>query len=145
MNTFFQFIMYVVFGKRWVLWDMKQGLKMAVMVNEAEVAMHRNKIRVHTDLKTKLEAELVDLKKLDPLAGLGEPAEHENPKAYYDAKKKRTEGHAAAVEELEGKIRGQSDSISGTDGELQRIYNILYHNKLKLDFVRGYKPSKANR
>lgn len=143
MNTLFQFLMYQIFGKYWILYDMRQGLKMALMVNEAEVAMHRAKIRTHQDTKAKLEANLADLKGVDPLEGLQEPAEHADPKAYRDAKKLRIDGHAAAIEELEGQIRGQNDSISGTDGELQRIYNILYHNKLKYDFLKTYKPKRS--
>lgn len=132
--------MYLVFGKYWVLWDMKQGLRMAVMVNEAEIAMHRAKIRTHQDAVNTLKSELEDLKKIDPIADL---EMGEDKKAYYDAKKVRESAHETAIAELEGKIRAQEDNVSGTDGELQRIYNIAYHNKMKLDFVSSYKPSKS--
>lgn len=132
--------MYMLLGKRWVLWDMKQGLRMAVFVNEVEVAMHRNKIRAHQDERARLESELEILKKRDPLEGL---EEGDDRKAYYDAKKLREKAHSEAIEDLEGKIRSQDDSISGTDGELQRINNIAYHNRLKLDFVRSYRPKKS--
>lgn len=140
MNTFFAFLMYHLFGRAWILYDMKQGLKMAIMVNEAEVEMHRAKIRTHQDTLTRLEDELKTLQSSDPLEGLEESEDHA---AYKEAKRKRTEGHAAAIEDLKGKIQGQKDSISGTDGELQRIYNIAYHNRLKYSFLKQYKPKRS--
>lgn len=143
MNTLFQFIMYLVLGKHWVLYDMRQGLKMAIMVNEAEVAMHRNKIRVHQDTLKDLEGQLATIEATDPLASLPEPDTFETPKAYHDAKKKRKDGYDEAVADLKGKIQGQKTAISGTDGELQRIYNIAYHNRLKYDFLKSYKPRKS--
>lgn len=140
MNTLFQFVMYLVFGKRWVLWDMKEGLRMAVFVNEVEIDMQRGKIRRFQDEKQALELQLKELEAKDPLDGL---EEGEDKKAYYDAKKLREKSRAAAIDDLKGKIRAQDDNISGSDGELQRIYNIAYHNRVKLDYVSGYKPKKS--
>ncbi len=139
MNTFFQFVMYQIFGKKWVLYDMREGLRMAIFVNEAEIAMIRNKIRKFQDDKKSLESELADLKTHDPLEGLPEG----EGKAYYDAKKVRMDGHEEAMAHLERQIGAQNDNVSGTDGELQRIYNIAYHNRIKFDFVKSYNPKKS--
>lgn len=126
MENLFSFLGYMLFGKHWVLWNMLQGLKAAIFVNEVEVEMHRSKIRRFQDERKALEDEMTETDKLLVGASGEERSKLQNRK-----------------EDLIGLMRAKDDDISGADGELQRIYNITYHNRLKYDFVKGYRIHKS--
>ncbi len=141
MSNFFQFIMYVIFGKHWIKWDMVQGMKMAIFVNEAEIEMEKAKVREAGERKANLEKELVSLEAsplTDPLTLLTtEQAEdkREVQKMEYRLKQEREE----QVKMFKNQIKSADNECQVADGGLSKIYAITYTNRRKYDFMKNYK------
>ncbi len=120
MDSFFSAIGYLIFGKRWVLFGMKHGLKTAVFVNEMEIGMQK------ANFKT-VEARLEELKnELDFIKGL------EDGKEKYEK-----------IKGVEANIKGAETEVKMAEGELQRIYSITRANRDKLDYVRNFKMGQS--
>jgi hypothetical protein len=124
-------MMYLVFGRRWILWDMLQGVKMALFANEMEYKMLRDRYRKALDAERIAKDELEAEKKRDPLMDL--PAD-----TSYKIVKEKEKEHDARVTELKEKLQAKSAEVNGITGELGRLNNIIYHNRLKYDFLSGY-------
>jgi hypothetical protein len=123
--------MYLVLGRRWILWDMLQGVKMALFANEMEYKMLRDKYRKALD-EERIAKDTLDTEQgKDPLVDL--PAD-----TNYKIVKDKEKEHAARVTELKEKLQAKSAEVNGMTGELGRLNNIIYHNRLKYDFLSGY-------
>lgn len=141
MNNFFQFITYILFGKRWILWDMKQGYKTTLFVNEVEIDMQKEKMRNAQLTKENLEIDLAELEETE-LNVLSE-SEYESPKAFYDAKKLAENERAEQIATFKNRIKSAETDIQVADGELNRIYAITYNNRLKWDYIKNYKIKRT--
>lgn len=135
MNNFFQFVMYVLVGRRWIVWDMLQGVKMALFANEMELKMLRDKLRKSLDAELEVKNEIQALEAVDPLADLPEDAN-------YKDKKTAEEAHENKIKEAKERLQMKHAEVDGMNGEIGRLNNIVYHNRLKYDFLRSYDVSK---
>lgn len=148
MQNLFQFIMYFVFGKHWLLFDLKHGYKATLFINELELDMHREKLASVTQAKKDMQGELKKLEErpalteADYIAELPEE-EKTSQKALYDMKKKMDGERAEEVTALKNRVKQMDDEISNANGELQKGYAMTYNNRIKYDFIKGYKPKKS--
>lgn len=148
MQNFFQFLMYFVFGKKWLIFDLKHGYKATLVINELEIAMHEEKYKQNVknkeDLQTKLKElqERPALEEADFIAMLPEE-EKESAKALYDIKKKVEGERAEEITTCKNRIKQADDEIANASGELNKGYAMTYQNRLKYDFIRTYKPKKS--
>lgn len=141
MQNIFQFLTYLIFGKRWIKWDMVQGLKMAIFVNEMEIDMNKTKLREAQERKEKLEADLKALEEtpLKSAVDLLPESEKNDTKAIYDMEKKIKAERNEQVQTFKNQIKSANTDLEMADGELSRVYSITYSNRRKFDFVRNYK------
>jgi len=125
MENLFSATMYWIFGKRWVLYSMKTGLKVAVFINEVEVEMnkqaHRNAIRDRDRYEKEMEALL------------NAPEDERLPKDEYKNRKKF----------LEDSIAGAKEQVDQKSIELQQANQIAFKSRNKLDFIRNYKITRS--
>ena len=139
MTTLFQFIMYMIFGKRWIKWDMLQGLKMAIFVNEMEIDMDKAKYDDAVKRKETLEkdlAELLETPLADPLTLLSDE-EKEDKKAIQKAEHKIKIEREEQIQQFRNQIRSAETDIQIYDGQLSKTYSIAYTNRRKYDFVKN--------
>ena len=133
--------MYVILGKRWVLWDMIQGFKMSIFVNEVEIAMDKQKYEEAKARKLKLEedlAKLEDTPLTDPVTLLPEDKKTDQ-KAIYDMTKKLEAERKEQVTVFRNQIKSAGTEIEIADGQLSKTYSIAYSNRRKYDYVKNYK------
>lgn len=148
MQNFFQFIMYMVFGKHWLIFDLKHGYKATLVINEVELAMHEEKLSAVTHGKAKMQEQLKALEErpalteADYLVQLPED-QRDSSKALYDIKKKVDGERAEEVTVLKNRIKQMDDEIASANGELQKGYAMTYGNRIKYDFIKTYKPKKS--
>mgnify|MGYP003474139454 CR=1 FL=1 len=145
MSNLFQFIMYIIFGKHWIKYDMVQGYKMALFVNEAEIEMHKEKIQEATDRKAKLEEELAVLQEsplADPLTLLA-PELHEDKREVQKMEYKIKQERADQIQLFKNRIHSAGQDVQLYDGELQKIYSITYTARRKYDFMKNYKVKRT--
>lgn len=139
MTSLFQFIMYVIFGKRWIKWDMVQGLKMAIFVNEMEIDMDKAKYDDAVKRKATLEkdlAELIERPTTDPLTLLSDE-EKEDKKAIQKAEHKVKIEREEQIQQFRNQIKSAETDIQIYDGQLAKTYSIAYTNRRKYDFVKN--------
>lgn len=145
MQNLFQFVMYILFGKRWLLWDMKQGYKGTLFINEVEIDMQKAKMersrQTIEDVKAEMQAlEATPLK--DAIDELPEELRTDKKAVAEMVGKIRTE-REESLKALAGKLRTAEQEVQLSDGELGRIYGITYNNRMKYDFIRNYKIKKS--
>lgn len=145
MSNFFQFITYILFGKRWLLWDMKQGYKGTLFVNEIEIEMTKEKMaraqKEADDTRKEIE-ELTNAPLKDAMDVL--PVElREDKKAVAEMIGKIRTEREEALKGLANKLKTAEQTVQLSDGELSRIYGITYNNRLKYDFIKNYKIKKT--
>ncbi len=148
MQTLFQFIMYFVFGKKWLLFDLKHGYKATLFINELELAMHKEKL---SELRKARSSMVEELKKLQERPALQEseyiallPEEQkESSKALYDIKKKIDGERAEEITTMKNRIAQVESDVATADGELQKGYMMTYKNRVKYDFIKNYKVGKT--
>lgn len=153
MQTFFQFIMYTVFGKHWLLYDLKHGYKATLFMNELELDLHRQKLENVSNGKLKMQEELKALEERPALTEeqyleLWENKEQApTPKELYEHKKKIDGQRAEEITTVRNRIRAMDEEIANADGELQKGYAMTYKNRIKYDFIREYKikPTYADK
>lgn len=141
MNNLFQFFTYLIFGKRWIKWDMLQGFKMSIFANEMEIEMDKDAFDRATARKAELETALKaleDSELTDPLTLLS-PEDQTNEKAIYDMKKKIKGEREEQILTFRNQIKQANTEIEIADGQLSKTYSIAYSNRRKYDFVRNYK------
>lgn len=141
MDSFFQTVMYFIFGKRWLLLGMKHGYKTSIFVNHLEAEMAKLKIKKAKENRVMMERELADLEATPLKDAMSELPEEDrtNAKKLFDLEQAIKEERAQAIQGLKNRIKSLSQEEQLADGELQRIYSIEYSNRLKYDFVRNYK------
>jgi hypothetical protein len=128
--------MYALLGKRWIMLGMKHGYKTAIFVNEIEIEMQKQKLNSAKKRKEGTEHEL-ELLKASPLPSIPESITEAKEKYDYEQKlKKEREEALKGLEKLQHECF-QDEQLA--DGELSRIYSIAYQNRLKYDFLCGYK------
>lgn len=141
MSNLFQFIMYMIFGKHWIKWDMIQGYKMAVFVNEAEIEMEKDKVQEATERAERLKRELAELEVAefaDPLSLLP-PELHSDKREVQKMEYKQKQERAEQIQTFKNQIKSAEQDIQLADGGLQKIYAITYTNRRKYDFMKNYK------
>lgn len=141
MQNIFQLLTYLLLGKKWIKWDMLQGYKMAIFVNEVEIDMNKAKLREATERKEKLEADLKALEEtpLKEAKELLPEDQHNDSKAIYDMEKKIKGERNEQIQTFKNQIKSAHTEVEMADGELSRVYSIAYSNRRKYDFVRNYK------
>ncbi len=145
----FEAIMFMLFGKRWVKYQMLTGLKGAIFVNEMEVAMDKEKYNKAVAAKEQLEkdyAALLETPLTDPKELLSEE-DLKSEKMVYDIRKKLEAERKEAVEAFKVKIKEATSEVSVAEANMDRTYGISYSNRRKFDFIRGYKivPTYADK
>ena len=161
MQSFFQFLMLHVFGKKWILYDLKQGYKSAIFLNEVELAIHEEKCKNVRKQKVELEVALEQAQTREPLTnaeylamlpsnvagellGLSDlELEQKKPKALYDIKKKVDGERAEEIATLRNRVAQMDDEIQSADNELQKGYASAYKNRNYYDFLKEYKIKKS--
>ena len=141
MESFFQAVMYGIFGKRWILLGMKQGYKTAIFVNEIEIDMQKQKIARAKDARVKMELELAELMETplkDPMLELPEELRMDS-KALFEMDEKIKNEREEVIKALKNRIHSLFQEEQLADGELSRIFSITYNNRLKYDFIKDYK------
>lgn len=148
MQNLFQFLMYKIFGKHWLLYDLKHGYKATLFINELELDMHKEKLASVEKTKVKMEEDFAELQArpeledADIIAMLPEE-EKESQKALYDLKKKLNGERAEEVTALRNRITQMDDEVATASGELQKGFAMTYQNRVKYDFIKGYKIKKT--
>lgn len=148
MQNLFQFIAYFVFGKHWLLFDLRHGYKATLFINELELDMHREKVRACQNERRAIAEELELLQAEEPLSdealiSLIPDEEKDKPKALYDIRRKKEGERAEATVALKNRLASADNDIADANGELQKGYAMTYGNRLKYDFIRTYKIKKS--
>lgn len=141
MTSLFQFIMYIILGKRWIKWDMIQGLKMAIFVNEAEIEMDKEKYDNAVERKAKLEKDMEDLSlsEIPDALSLLPEEEKEDQKALKRMEQKLKHEREEQLQQFRNQIKSAENEIQMADGQLAKTYSIAYSNRRKYDFMKNYK------
>lgn len=137
--------MYFVFGKRWLLFDLKHGYKATLVINELELDMHREKLSAVQKAKRELEAEVEKLEAVAPytdeeLVAMLPVEDRESKKALYDIRKLKEGERAEEIARLKNQSKAMENEIGTANGELQKGYAMTYQNRIKYDFIKNYKP-----
>lgn len=147
MQTFFQFLMLSIFGKKWVWFDLKQGYKHTLFMNEVETAMLKDKQNSLINAKTELENELAGIEAEDvsdeKVLSLMPEEDRENKKAFYDFQKEYRGARIERINEFKNRIKSLESDISAQEGEIGKAYSITYQNRIKYDFIKTYKIKKS--
>lgn len=147
MQNLFQFIMVVLFGKKWLIFDLKKGYEATMAMNDMELAMHREKheqlvlAREEMELQIKTLQERPALVETDYLAMLPDD-QKESSKALYDIRKKVDGERAEEITTLKNRVSSLNQDIEMADRELQKGYALTFKNRQKYDFIKNYKPKK---
>lgn len=131
----------MLFGKRWILWDMIQGFKMSIFVNEIEIAMDKQKYEDAKKRKVELEEALAKFEAselTDPVTLLPEDKKTDS-KAIYDMKKKLENERKEQIDIFKNQIKSAGTEIEIADGQLSKTYSIAYSNRRKYDYVKNHK------
>lgn len=144
MQNFFQFIVYFIFGKHWLLFDLKHGYKATLFINELELDMHKEKLAQVVEGKVKMQEALKDLEARPALTeeeyiAMLPDEEKESKKALYELKKRVDGERAEEITSLKNRIKQMDEEIANADGELNKGYAMTYKNRIKYDFIRTYK------
>lgn len=142
MQNIFQFLATMLFGKKWILFDLKQGYKATLFINEIELEMFRDKYNLTVKAKHSLQAELEKLQLRPALTEedyIKQLGEDKSPKALYEIKKKVDGERAEEITTLKNRIKQMDEEIASVNGELQKGYAMTYKNRLKYDFIKSYK------
>lgn len=148
MQNLFQFTMYMIFGKRWLHFDLKHGYKATLFINELELDMHKEKLDAVLKAKIKMQEDLkalgdrAPLKDQDYIDALPEE-DKDSAKALYHIKKKIGGERAEEVTALKNRINQMDDEIANADKELNKGFALTYQNRLKYDFIKNYKIKKT--
>jgi hypothetical protein len=138
MTNLFQFLMYMIFGKYWIKYEMIQGYKMALFVNEAEIVMNKIRVEEATERKALLEKGLLDLE--NSSLKVTDSSDHkENSKEEYKARQEREH----QVKTFKNQIKSAETDRALAEGELDRIYSITYGARRKYDFMNSYKVTST--
>jgi len=140
--------MNVLFGKKWIWFDLREGYKATIFMDELELELHQQKLKSIQDSKEKMIKEVQTLearpalKEEDYLAMLPDE-DKESSKALYDIKKKVDGERAMEITTLKNRIKSIDDDILQANTELAKGYAKTYQDRLKYDFIRKYKIHKT--
>jgi len=110
MENFFQAVLYLIFGKRWLLFQMKSGVKVSIFVKRMEIEMSKGRYAAQEAVVKELDEKL------------------KQPPADLNDHKKLNEQKGMAEKQLDQIM----ESIGG-------MYDQLASDKRKLEFLKGYK------
>lgn len=142
MQNFFLLAMNVLFGKKWVFFDLKQGYKATLFMNEVETDMIKENrvqlVKAQDSLKQELAAhEAKTISDQDIIDQL--PVDQKSDKkAAYELGKKLRGAHAEQISVLKNRITSTGTDIEKTDAELAKAYSITYKNRVKYEFLKNY-------
>lgn len=141
MTTVFDWLMFVLFGKRWVLHKMRNDYKTGILIKEMDLEYQMSRSNDKQKTKLKIEKELQELEATPlPVAEDHLSAEElEKPKAKYDFDKKHREEREERVKVLKNRIKVAEQEVAMADGEVQRLNAENFKMRTKWDFVRGYR------
>lgn len=123
------------------MWDMIQGYKGAIFVNEIEIDMQLAKNKILEDNLKNLESELKTAEEtdiVDPATMLPED-QREDKQALYEMKRKLQGERAENISRLKNLVASNKEELDSQNGELAKVYALTYKNRMKYDFLRGYK------
>ena len=145
MTSLFSFLMYVIFGKRWILWDMKAGYKMAIFVNEMEVKMEMDKMKKLEARKEELEKGYKELTEspLKNAIDLLPSDKHDDKKAIENMEYKLRKERETQLDNFRKLIKEVTQEVQMADGQLSRANGIAHSNRLKYDYIKDYKVTKS--
>lgn len=124
MENLFQTILYLIFGKRWILKSMREGQKTAVFINEVELDMAKEKRR---GAQTQVEKLQATLQKMD---------DRYHKRGDYDESLNVT---AKDLQDAKENLQKAEGVVAKFDGELAQANSNLYTSRLKYDFLKAYK------
>lgn len=137
MQTLFGFLAYLILGRRWILFQMRVGLREAVFASEME---HDLALRTHREYLKEKEAFQAQL------AEASEETMPDVPSDIADDAEKRAafktewqENHARRIDELKKDITNRDIMMQGADGEIGRTRSHVMNNRRKYDFVKNYR------
>lgn len=140
MISFFDWLLTVLLGKKWVLHKMRQDYKTGILIKEMDLEYQTSRAEEKQRALLKLRQNLDDLQST-PLPEAKDhlsPEELEKPNLVYnfdrDAKKAREE----RVKSLENRIKVAEQEVAMIDGEVSRLNAENYKMRTKWDFVRSY-------
>lgn len=145
MTSLFSFLMYTILGKRWILWDMKAGYKMAIFVNEMEVKMEMDKMKKLEARKAELEEGYRELTE-SPLKNAVEflsPDKQDDKKAIENMEFKLRKERESQLDNFRKLIKEVTQEVQMADGQLSRANGIAYGNRIKYDYIKNYKITKS--
>jgi hypothetical protein len=136
--------MFVVFGKRWLLYDLQSGYKATLFMNELELDMHTEKLTSTQKAKEKMQEDLAILQQREPLKeeeyiAMLPDEDKDSKQALYNIRKKVDGERAEEITSLKNRIKQMDDEILKADRELQKGYAMTYQNRIKYDFIKSYK------
>lgn len=137
MQTLFGFLAYWLLGRRWILTQMKAGLREAVFASEME---HELALRKHRDFlkeKEAFEAELNELQDAPEPSIPDDIADDAEKRAAF--KREHTEAMSKRIDELKKDITNRDIMMQGADGEVGRTRALVMNNRMKYDFVKNYR------
>ena len=136
--------MYFIFGRHWIIFDLKHGYKATLVINELELDMHKEKVNAVKEEKRALEAKLAELEAREPLSDEALiamlPDElKDKPKALYDIRREKEGERAEEITTVRNQMNVMENELATANGELQKGYAMTYQNRLKYDFIKQYK------
>lgn len=117
MQTLFGFLAYALLGRRWILFQMRAGLREAVFTSEMEHSLALRKHREYLKEKEAFEKQLSELEAAD-----------------IPVDEKRTR-----KDEIKKDITNREIMMQGADGEIGRTRSLVMNNRMKYDFVKNYR------
>lgn len=148
MQTFFQFLMTMIFGNRWTLFDLRQGYKATLYMNEVEIAMHEERVNAVMKAKQAMADELKALQERPALEdadyiAMLDDADKDSSTALYNKKKEVDGARAEEITTLKNRLSAMDEEVATADHELQKGYAMTYQNRLKYDFIKQYNKTKS--
>jgi hypothetical protein len=138
MTTFFDWLMFILFGKRWVLHKMKNDYKIAIFMKELDLSHQMSRYNESAkrveDLKMRVEeAENSELGQLTP-------AQQADKQLKYETEKKLKANKKQRIETAKKRLKSAETEMAMADGEVNRLNAENYKVRLRYDFIRTAKP-----
>lgn len=144
-NTLFGFLMNLIFGKRYIVYDMRQKMKAVLLSDEQEISFVKSK---GDQVRQLLEASKEKLEHFQtaPL----EKAEDTLPedkrtdaKALYDENQRIEKERRGILTTLQKEVKEYEQSLNGEDGMLAKLYEQTLLHRERWDFLKHYKIKKT--
>lgn len=129
MDNLFSTICYLIFGRRWVYWNLRNGNRTALWVKKTEVAFNRKRLRESRANKEKAEKDLEEMRE-----------RFETKKSEGKLDKEQKKEYRERINDLDSKAMIASKDYEKTKQQHQQANDIAIDQAKKYDFVKNYKP-----